>query len=96
MSLPINPAEAIRISLEAIAFISRVAPSLVELWHAHDQKDDVVLQAIDMALVLKRAANDRALEEKHKNKRLGDVAEKMGARDDEKTSEVPLPDPKPR
>lgn len=82
-----NPADVIKVSLDAVAFIARVAPSLIELWHAHDQKDDVVLAAIDTALILKRAANDRALEQKHAK----GVVRAMAARDDEQTSEIGLP-----
>lgn len=90
-------ANILRIGVDAARFVASVVPSLVELWEAHDRKDDVVIQAIDAALILKRAANDRALAEKvypsvpRPEIPFDGVAEEMAARDDEPTAEIGLP-----
>ena len=61
-----NPADVLKVSIEVASFLARVIPSLVELWNAHGQKDDVVISILDAALAVKRAANDQALELKHR------------------------------
>jgi urease accessory protein UreF len=81
-------ARLLGIGIDAAKFIASVVPSLVELWKAHDQKDDVVIQAIDTALILKRAENDRRLRAKHHGDELTDL---FAEREDEPTAEHPLP-----
>lgn len=81
----------LKIGVDAARFVASVVPSLIELWEAHDQKTDVVIAAIDAALILKRAANDRALEVKHQLAR--EAAERMNDREDEPTSEHGIPKP---